>query len=58
MSLRSAEVDNPPHVAEIGRPERVIEVYPAEDPVPGELPIEPPERAPREPAPREDPVPA
>jgi hypothetical protein len=45
-------------MAEIGRPERVIEVHPAEEPVPGELPIEPSEPAPREPAPREDPVPA
>jgi len=45
-------------MAEIGRPERVIEVHPAEEPVPGELPIEPAEPAPRKPAPREDPVPA
>jgi hypothetical protein len=45
-------------MAEIGRPEREIEVRPAEDPVPRELPIHTPEPAPREPRPVEDPVPA
>jgi hypothetical protein len=45
-------------MAEIGKPERVIEVLPLEDPVPRELPIEAPEPAPREPSPIPDTVPA
>ena len=44
-------------MAEIGKPERVIEVLPLEDPVPGELPVEA-EPAPREPSPIPDTVPA
>jgi hypothetical protein len=43
-------------MAEIGKPERVIEVRPLEDPVPRELPVEAPE--PREPSPIPDTVPA
>jgi hypothetical protein len=42
-------------MADIGRPEREIDVRPAESPVPRELPIEPPRPAPR---PIEEPVPA
>jgi hypothetical protein len=45
-------------MADIGRPEREVEVRPAEDPVPRELPIEAPEPAPAEPAKQPDPVPA
>jgi hypothetical protein len=45
-------------MADIGRPEREIEVRPAELPLPRELPIEPPLPAPGEPRPAEDPVPA
>lgn len=45
-------------MADIGRPEREIEVRPRELPVPGELPAEPPMPAPREPLPDADPVPA
>jgi hypothetical protein len=45
-------------MADIGRPEREIEVRPAELPLPRELPIEPPLPAPREPSPATDPVPA
>jgi hypothetical protein len=45
-------------MSEIGQPEREIVVVPAEDPVPRELPVEPPAPAPREPAPAPDRVPA
>jgi hypothetical protein len=45
-------------MAEIGRPEREIDVRPAELPLPRELPLEPPLPGPREPIPAEDPVPA
>jgi hypothetical protein len=46
-------------MADIGRPDREIEVRPAEAPLPRELPLEPPVPAPREPRrPVEDPVPA
>jgi hypothetical protein len=44
-------------MAEIGQPEREIEVRPAEPPVPRELPLEP-SQAPTEPEPAEKPVPA
>ena len=44
-------------MAEIGQPEREIDVRPVESPVPRELPLDPPAPAPREPAPSE-PVPA
>ena len=44
-------------MAEIGRPEREIEVRPSELPLPTELPLEP-APAPSEPTPVEDPVPA
>jgi hypothetical protein len=43
-------------MADIGRPEREIEVHPLAEPVPGELPVEAPEPAPREPA--REPAPA
>jgi hypothetical protein len=42
-------------MADIGRPEREIDVLPAETPVPRELPVEEPRPAPR---PSEEPVPA
>jgi hypothetical protein len=42
-------------MADIGKPERVIEVRPAESPMPRELPLEPSEPARREPAPVEEP---
>jgi hypothetical protein len=45
-------------MADIGRPEREIEVRPAELPLPRELPVEPPPSRPREPSPATDPVPA
>jgi hypothetical protein len=45
-------------MADIGRPEREIDVRPAEEPVPRELPLEPPDRAPHRPAPIEEPAPA
>ena len=45
-------------MADIGRPEREIEVRPAELPLPRELPIEPPLPAPGEPSPATHPVPA
>jgi hypothetical protein len=38
-------------VADIGKPEREIDVLPVEDPVPCELPVENPEITPREPEP-------
>ena len=43
-------------MADIGQPLREIEVLPAEDPVPAELPVEPPAPAPREPD--QEPAPA
>ena len=43
-------------MAEIGQPEREIDVRPAELPVPSELPLDPPVPAPREPAPEQEPV--
>jgi hypothetical protein len=45
-------------MADIGRPEREIDVRPSELPLPRELPIEPPVPGPGEPRPAEDPVPA
>jgi hypothetical protein len=42
-------------MADIGRPEREIEIRPVESPVPKELPVEAP--APPEPRPVEDPLP-
>jgi hypothetical protein len=36
-------------MADIGQPVREIEVLPAEDPIPGELPVEAPAPAPRKP---------
>jgi len=36
-------------MADIGQPEREIEVVPLEDPIPRELPVEPPAPAPRKP---------
>ena len=45
-------------MADIGRPEREIEVRPSEPPVPSELPVEPPAPMPREPLPDAEPVPA
>lgn len=45
-------------MADIGRPEREIEVQPLQDPVPTELPVEEPEPVPNEPAPHPDTVPA
>ena len=45
-------------MADIGKPEREIEVRPSELPVPRELPPEPPTPAPGQPQPAEDPVPA
>ena len=45
-------------MADIGRPQREIEVRPAELPLPRELPIEPPVPVPEEPSPVEEPVPA
>jgi hypothetical protein len=47
-----------PDMADIGRPEREIEVRPAELPLPRELPVEPPVRDPGDPRPVDDPVPA
>jgi len=47
-----------PSLADIGRPEREIEVAPSEAPLPRELPVEPPAPNPHEPMPAEDPVPA
>jgi hypothetical protein len=43
-------------MAEIGQPECEIDVRPAEHPVPSELRLDPPVPAPREPAPRQEPV--
>lgn len=43
-------------MAEIGPPERELDVRPAELPVPSELPLDPPVPAPREPAPEQEPV--
>jgi hypothetical protein len=40
-------------MADIGKPEREIDVHPAEEPVPRELPVETPA-----PAPQPEPVPA
>jgi hypothetical protein len=45
-------------MAEIGKPEREIDVRPAEAPVPRELPINPPAPAPAEPDPLPEKVPA
>jgi hypothetical protein len=45
-------------MADIGEPEREIEVQPVEAPVPRELPVEAPEPAPRVPSPQPDPLPA
>jgi hypothetical protein len=45
-------------MADIGRPDREIDVRPIDVPLPRELPVEPPPPAPREPEPAEDPVPA
>jgi hypothetical protein len=45
-------------MADIGRPEREIEVRPAELPLPRELPLEPPLPGPAEPQPAKEPVPA
>jgi hypothetical protein len=46
-------------MSEIGQPEREIIVVPVEEPVPRELPAEPPAvPAPREPAPAPDRLPA
>ena len=45
-------------MADIGRPDREIDVRPVEVPLPRELPVEPPAPAPREPEPAEDTVPA
>lgn len=45
-------------MADIGRPEREIDVRPRELPLPRELPIEPPAPAPDAPRPAEEPVPA
>jgi hypothetical protein len=52
------ELRNDVLMADIGRPEREIEVRPSELPLPRELPIEPPAPAPGAPRPAEDPVPA
>jgi hypothetical protein len=46
------------YVAEIGKPEREIDVQPAEAPVPRELPVVAPEPAPSVPSPNQDPIPA
>jgi hypothetical protein len=43
-------------MAEIEQPECEIDVRPAEHPLPSELPLDPPVRAPRDPAPRQEPV--
>jgi hypothetical protein len=43
-------------MAEVGQPEREIDVLPAEAPVPSELPFDPPVPAPREPEPEPEPV--
>lgn len=43
-------------MAEIGQPEREIDVRPAELPVPSGLPLDLPVPAPREPAPEQEPV--
>jgi hypothetical protein len=45
-------------MADIGQPEREIEVQPVEAPVPRELPVEAPEPAPCVPSPQPDPLPA
>jgi hypothetical protein len=45
-------------MADIGQPEREIEVQPVEAPVPRELPVEAPEPVPGVPSPAPDPVPA
>jgi hypothetical protein len=45
-------------MAEIGKPEREIDVRPAEAPVPRELPIEPAAPTPAEPDPLPEKVPA
>jgi hypothetical protein len=45
-------------MADIGKPEREIDVRPTEVPLPFELPAEPPAPGPREPTPAQDPVPA
>jgi hypothetical protein len=45
-------------MADIGVPEREIEVRPSELPLPRELPIEPAVPEPAEPRPAEEPVPA
>lgn len=45
-------------MADIGRPEREIDVRPSELPVPSEVPVESPMPVPREPLPDPDPVPA
>jgi hypothetical protein len=54
----AAPAPSRPRMADIGKPEREIDVQPLESPLPGELPVEPPAPAPREPAPRPAPVPA
>jgi len=45
-------------MAEIGKPEREIDVQPTEAPVPRVLPVEPPAPAPREPSPLPEKIPA
>jgi sec-independent protein translocase protein TatA len=56
--VRRGGCRNGGRMADIGRPEREIEIRPGELPLPRELPIESPVPGPAEPAPAEEPVPA